>query len=252
MTGNKYNTEFLLGEISNARKRDLFKRIENFYRKIPRTECSQCGICCTDPPVCLFVEFLYAYELFDTFDDERKKMVLRNSLQRYIYSLISKSYYCCFFDSNHNCLIHSRACISCKRWGISSKEQYEKNWELDSDCNSKFQEFYLKNHNIVIPNEVLNSRLPYCDKVKVIKNPYRIQEHDYLEYNKNLYNVEMKCLEHANIDRHNEWSINEYLVYFTFGKQMFDTRIKLITEYQSGNENVVDDFINALDYQKYI
>lgn len=252
MESNEYNIEFLLKEVLNAREKDYFKRIENFYRKLPKTECSQCGTCCTDPPVCLLVEFLYTYELYNDFDNETKQKILKNSLRRYIYSVIDKSYHCCFLDTDKGCLVYSRACLSCKRWGLESKEQYEKNWNSDSQYNNEFQKFYLQHYNITIPDEVINSRLPYCDKVKVIKNPYRIQEYDYQKYTKELFNVEMKCLQHANINQQKEWSLNEYLVYFTFGYRMFDIRVKLIKEYQSGKKNAIDDFINEFDYQKYI
>ncbi len=130
MTKGKYNLESLRNEIKNARSKNYFGRIENFYRKLPKTECERCGKCCYDPPVCNFIEFMYAYELYDTFDKETKRDILIKALKYYFYSMVYKfPEPCGFLDDKNMCRIYQRSCISCKRWGTYTQEQYEKIWK---------------------------------------------------------------------------------------------------------------------------
>lgn len=109
-------------EIENARCKNYFGRIENFYRRLPKTECQKCGKCCYDPPVCTLVEFMYAYELYDTLDKKIKCNILIKALRRYFYSLIDKfSEPCCFLDNNNMCRIYTRSCLSYNRRAIMEK-----------------------------------------------------------------------------------------------------------------------------------
>ncbi len=75
MAYGNYNIKNLKKEIENARCKNYFSRVENFYKRLPKTECQKCGQCCYDPPVCTFIEFMYAYELYDTFDKETKNNI---------------------------------------------------------------------------------------------------------------------------------------------------------------------------------
>ena len=79
MTTNDYNVDFLKKEVQYARTKNYFARIENFYRTLPKTDCEKCGKCCYDPPVSTYVEFMYAYELYDSFDKETKRNILKKS-----------------------------------------------------------------------------------------------------------------------------------------------------------------------------
>lgn len=253
MVNKNYSIGHLRKEIENARCKNYFGRIESFYRRLPKTECQKCGKCCYDPPVCTLVEFMYAYELYDTLDKETKRNILIKALRRYFYSLMDKfSEPCCFLDDNKMCQIYTRSCLSCKRWGTYGKEQYEKNWDIDSEYNKNFQKFYREKYGIIISDENISARLPFCDKVKIIKNPYNIQENDYQKYIKSLLNVEIKCLQHAGINPNVEWSINVWLIYFTFGMSISETRIMLIQKLQSGDINAVDLFLKNFDYDTYL
>ena len=249
----EYNIKNLKKEIDSARRNNYFGRIESFYKKLPKTECENCGKCCYDPPVCTFIEFMYAYEFYDIFDNKTKRYILEKALRRYVYSLIDKfSEPCCFLDDRNMCMIYKRSCLSCKMWGIHSKDQYEINWKLQSEYNKGFQNFYKEKYNIVISDEKINARLPYCDKVKVIKNSYNILEIDYQKYYQSLLKVESKSLQHAMIKHNSDWSINEWIVYFTFGMSISETRIKLIQKLQSGESDAVDQFINDFNYDIYL
>lgn len=248
-----YNIDNLKKEIENARCKNYFGRIESFYKKLPKTECEKCGKCCYDPPCCTFIEFMYAYELYDTFDKETKRCILAKALRRYTYSLVDKfSEPCCFLDNNNMCMIHKRSCISCKRWGTYGKEQYESNWEVDSEYNREFKKFYREKYNIVISDENTNTRLAFCDKAKIVKNPYNIQEIDYQKYIKSLLNVDSKSVQQARIKPTIDWSINEWLVYFTFGMNILESRIKIIQKLQSGNSDAVNQFLDGVDYSIYL
>lgn len=253
MLESNYNRDYLKNIVKIARDNNYFGRIEGFYKKLPRTDCEKCGLCCTDPPACEFIEFLFAYEMYDTFDKDTKHKILIGSLRRYIYSLIDvRSYPCCFLNEDKLCLIYQRSCLSCKRWGTYSKTQYDLNWEKDSDYNKKYQAFYKDKYNIDIPDNVINAQLPFCEKVIITKNPYNTQEMDYQKYYNSLYAVNSKCLQHTGLSQNESWSINEWLVYFTFGRGIYNTRIELIQKFQDGDIAAVDEFVNNLDFDEFI
>lgn len=249
----KYNLENLKKEIENARNKNYFGRIESFYRRLPKTECEGCGKCCFDPPPCTFIEFMYAYDLYDTFDKETKQNILIKALKYYFYSMV---YIfpepCGFLDDKNRCQIYQRSCLSCKKWGTYTQEQYEKNCEVDSEYNKNFQRIYKEKYDIEIPDEVVNRRLSFCDKVEVIKNSYNIQEIDYQKYLKDLLNAEAKCLQHIGMKPNGDLNINLWLIYFTFGIDISETRIKLIQQLQKGDVDVIDQFIKDLDYNTYL
>lgn len=253
MINAKYNLENLKKEVENARSKNYFGRIESFYKKLPKTECERCGKCCYDPPVCSFVEFMYAYELYDTFDKETKQNILIKALRYYFYSMVYKfPEPCGFLDDKNRCQIYQRSCLSCKRWGTYTQEQYEKNLEGDLEFNKKFQKFYKEEYNIEIPDDVVDRRLAFCDRVKIIKNPYNIQEIDCQKYLKDLQNVEVKCLCHIGMEPLSNLNINLWLIYFTFGIGMSETRIELIQQLQRGDLDVIEKFIKNLDYNTYL
>ncbi len=124
--------------------------------------------------------------------------------------------------------------------------------EIDTEYNKKFQKRYKETYNIEIPDEVVNRRIAFCDKVKIVKNTYNIQEIDYQKYFKDLLNGEIKCLQHINMNPNDDWNINLWLIYFTFGIDISEIRIKLIKQLQSGKTDVIDKFIEDINYDIYL
>ncbi len=137
-------------------------------------------------------------------------------------------------------------------WGIYGREQYERNLEADLEYSKKFQKYYKEKYNIVISDEKIDARLPFCERVKVIENPYNIQINDYENYLNRLQNAENKCIQHSQIDHNVNWSIDEWFIYFTFGMGISETRIRLIQKLQGEDTNVVNRFLNEFEYDAYL
>jgi len=239
--------EQLREDIKIARSKNFFNRIEKFYRKLPETECSGCGKCCYDTPVVYYIEFMYVFELFDTYEESTKINVLDAALSAFLYGLIDKTHKCAFLDDNNRCMIYSRSPISCKRWGLHSKEENENDWNNDFEHNKKIKDFY-KKEGIEISDEVINWRLPYCNNVIITNNPYRINESDFTEYIHDLVKVERKYID----GKVKEWTIIEYLIYCLMGIEMYNKRIELVKKYQNGEADVIENFIKEQDIKSLI
>lgn len=136
--------------------------------------------------------------------------------------------------------------------GTYTQEQYEKNCEADSEYNKYFQRIYKEKYDIEISDEVVNRRLSFGDKVEIIKNPYNIQEIDCQNYFIDLLNTETKCLQHIGMKPTGDWNINLWLIYFTLGISISETRIKLIQHLQRGDVDAIEKFINDIDYNIYL
>ena len=67
-----------------------------------------------------------------------------------------------------------------------------------------------------------------------------------------MQNVENKCIQHSQINHNVNWSIDEWLIYFTFGMGISETRIKLIQRLQGEDTDAVNRFLNEFDYEVYL
>lgn len=242
------NKEKVIKDLQLFKEKGYHDRMKKIYRKLPITQCNGCGTCCNDSPVVSYAEFLYAYDFYTSFSKDKKIEILKNAIKENMYGLTNKFYKCCFLDSDNHCMVYDRAPLACKRWGIQSEEENAEDFSIDLDRNLKYKEFYDKK-GIVILDEILNLKLPYCRNVKIVKNPYKVSSYDFKE--NFLKEVEKISLDFWGTYR-DGWALGTYLIYSHIGSDIFKDRIKVIRDYQNGNLQAVDEYLAKVDFESLL
>jgi len=241
-----YSKSETLEHIKVFKAKGYFDKFQKMYKKFPITKCNACGVCCTDSPIVTYPEFLYVMDYFynsNAFNDKIRIDAVKNAIREYMYGLVENDISCVFYDKNKGCKVYERAPIACKRWGNQSLKDNENDVKADHERNKLYKEFY-RNKGINIPDEVINRVTPYCSNVKIVKDPYKFNDLDW----ENIYLKDLpKIIFHFADKEAEDYSLCSYMVYMLYGKKIYDDRIAVIRDYQSGNKNAVEDFIAELD-----
>lgn len=246
----QYTREMVLNDIEIFKTKGYHEKLQKMYRKFPKTTCKSCGTCCNDSPITTYPEVLFALNYFESeekFTPELKIQIYKDALSEYFYGLVSTKRKCPFLDESNLCMIHEVAPISCKRWGLQSEKDNKKDWQTDLQGNKLFQEYYAK-LGIHIPDEVVNCKTPYCNNVKITKNPYNFLGRDFNKVVTDMMNMVMSF---RNKNAQN-FSLGNYIVQILLGRDAVNERIKVVKDYQSGNEQAIEDYVNGIDYTKFI
>lgn len=243
--------EVLMKDLKEFTKRGFKDKYIKIYKKLPKTECQGCGLCCNDSPTTDYAGFLFVYDYFidDTiFNNEDRIKIFKNAFRENILALIRNDTPCAFLDDNKRCMIYERAPLACKRWGLQSREEYERDLSMDHKRNAEYKEFFAL-RGIDIPEEVANFILPYCEKVKIIQNPYNINHRDF---DKIVLDDLSRARRYYGNKSAEDWSLCTYLIYYVFGKSLLDEKLSIIKNYQAGNLQAIEEFIEKIDFNKYL
>lgn len=242
-----FTKESLLKDLDEFRSKGYKKRLIRTYNKIPKTSCRQCGLCCYDSPYVTYPEFLLVLDYVkENLDKELLLDIYKKSIKHYVLGIISKECPCAFLHDN-TCLIYSVSPVACKRWGLQTKESYERDLARDHKNNENFAKYY-SSLGITIPDEVITSTLPYCEKVTITENKYRL-------YGNEIEKMVMKDLKttfKAYSNKMLDSSVDEYFAIYILGKDAGKIRLRLLQEYQKGNLNAIKEYIDNLNLEDYL
>lgn len=222
------------------------EKLDRIYKKFPETTCAGCGVCCTDSPVITYPELLYVIDYLRNGElrDIQKKQITKNAMLEFFYGLIDPTLGCPFLDNNKRCLIHKVAPIACKRWGLQSKEENDQDWETDYRINKEVKAYYLK-LGIELSDKVIDRKIPYCDKVTVVKNSYNFVSSDF---DKEAGKIEPILFYFGDKTIEN-FTLCTYIAYITLGERMFNKRIQLMRGYNSGDKEAINRFIDNIEFK---
>ncbi len=238
----------VLNDLRVFKGRGFYKRFKDIYARLPVTKCDGCGICCSDPPKITYPEFLYIFNYFEeNFNSSQKISFYRYAIKECFYDLVMKRSPCVFLDDSNKCLIYPVSPISCKRWGTQSENINNKDWESDLKQGKDYQKHY-KKLGIIIPDEVVFNRTPFCNKVKIISNPYKFNIDDY----DNIYKEILDIIAFYG-DRNNpSYNLPSYLIELINGKPMYSERIEMIKKYQNGDKEAIENYANNISLENVI
>lgn len=152
--------------LSYAARQGLFAELDKIYARLPESACRQCAQCCAGPPPGYLIEYLNAYRyLMDKPVAERQK-IMAGVIRYYFLELVESSLKCPFVGDDNRCVIHPVRPFTCRAYGLLSKGDYEK-----MDGQNQLEELarlYKKDHDIDIPKEIVEFRLPYCEHVQSV------------------------------------------------------------------------------------
>lgn len=246
----KLDKQVVLNDIKDFKSKGYLTKLDKIYRKFPVTKCNSCGTCCNDSPKVSYPEFLYVYNYFLnelSLNKEELINAYKNAIREYFYGLISNDKKCPFLDINNKCIVHKVAPISCKRWGLQKEEDNNYDWEKDLEYNKTLQKLFIQK-GINIPDELVNKKTLFCNNVKIIKNPYNFIDKDFEKIVKDIQPLIIYYRDKNNPN----FSLGSYLVYLLIGENMIEDRIKIIKDYQNGNSNAVEEYINKIDFDRVI
>ena len=225
------------------------EKLDRIYRKFPQTKCAGCGVCCTDSPVITYPELLYIIDYLRNgeLDDVQKKQIIKNAMLEFFYGLIDPTVGCPFLNNGGRCLIHKVAPVACKRWGLQSKEENDQDWEIDYSINREVKEYYSQ-LGIELSDKVINRRIPYCDKVTIIKNSFNFVSRDFdVEASK----IEPMILYFGDKTIEN-FTLCTYITYFELGERMFNKRLQLMREYNAGNTDAINIYVDSIEIKNIL
>lgn len=230
-------------DIATAKSKNHFEKMDKFYKRIPETTCGRCGVCCLDSPTMTYTEFMYAYDyLASNYDEQTIKETVKRAVKSFMYGLLDKKQTACpCLNEDNSCIIYPRAPVSCKLWGLSSKLTYENNLNADKDKKQEFKK-YFSSIGIEIPDGVLDYETPFCEATRT-KDVYRLTTRDFDAFlTKDVASIE------KNYPRDSEkWSFGNFLLYTFLGKKMAHERIRIVKEYQAGNIEAINQYVETLE-----
>lgn len=143
-----------------ALENGLFKKLNHIYEGIPSGQCSHCNTCCSEDVNVNYIEFLniYNYLKVNNLYEHNKKRILRY----YLTKLYQNGH--CPFMQKGNCMIYPVRPLPCRIFGHLSKTEYERNYALVNKENREAKRYLKTKYGIELPEEVVNYKIPYCDK----------------------------------------------------------------------------------------
>lgn len=156
----------LYPQLSYARKNGLFDRLNSIYDSLPETTCDRCGTCCTVPPPAYIVEYLNMFGYLRDSLGDRVPDILEKSVRFYFLELADISLRCPFLGGDNLCLVYPVRPLSCRGYGLYGQDGFSGSRNEMDQLAVRYREQY----GIILPDEVVNFRLPECGKVKVRNN----------------------------------------------------------------------------------
>ncbi|MDR1774519.1 MAG: YkgJ family cysteine cluster protein [Clostridioides sp.] len=159
---SKLNKKQILNSIDYCNKEGIFFNLQTIYDSVPSGKCSGCGNCCMESVGTNLVEFLNIYNYLL----ERPKLktyAFKKILDYYFNEYISK-HSCPFKNSKNRCIIYDVRPLNCRIYGQWKKTDYEKNLQNILKENQYFLKFLKSEYNIILPKEVSNFKIDYCEK----------------------------------------------------------------------------------------
>ena len=230
-------------ELNRFKGAHLDTEIRMIYDRFPETECLGCGRCCYDPPEITYTEFLYAFDYYIKQPHTKDDIVTlyKKIYYRYMYGPI-QDLPCAFLDNENRCIIHPASPFNCKRWGLQSIEEYQRDLKYadraNDDCIAYFGiygiEVYRKKYT------------EYCDHVKITKyndrNIEKVISHSF----EHIFSLDrdFSTVTRAAYDIH-----NFFLAAFFKENRLSNDRIRQLKKYQAGDSSAIDMFISSIDFE---
>ncbi|AEF95217.1 protein of unknown function UPF0153 [Desulfotomaculum nigrificans CO-1-SRB] len=231
----------LYSALGKADQNNFFQELQKIYDSLPQTTCAGCATCCNwGSPPAFFIEYLNMYKyLRDNLKDKWTEF-LEKSTEYYYLELVDPKQKCPFLNSDNKCSIYPVRPFTCRSFGLLSKEDFETGDRGLQQLAKKYWEDY----GIKIADELVNSELPWCDKVVSDRGSYipkvdlaglavQIAKLDYTFFPQELVDQEGTLL-----------SYPAHLMNTVLGTGARARKIKVMKEFSDfGTKNLLSTFI---------
>ena len=96
-----------------------------------------------------------------------------------------------------------------------------------------------------LSDEVINRKIPYCDKVRILNNPHNFVSNDF---DKEADKIEPMVYFFGDKTIEN-FTLCTYISYITLGNRIFKKRLQFMREYNLGNKDVIENFIESVEFK---
>ncbi|WP_066634654.1 YkgJ family cysteine cluster protein [Desulfolucanica intricata] len=227
--------------ISQAETEGIFKQLHETYDKLPDTSCEQCGNCCTVPPPSFMVEYLNIYRYLKNNLQEQIPELIKRTARFYFLELADISLKCPFLNEENQCIIYPVRPFSCRGYGLLPN----KDAVLGAEEQMKvLAQKYRELHGIHLPPEIVNFRLPQCDKIKLL-NKKNINRQKIGEYLGSIGKLDTLLLPLEIVETNRLFvPVATHLAITVLSKGAQTRRIKIMKEYlETGKSNIMEDYI---------
>lgn len=155
------NNTDILKSIEYAKKNQLFDKLNNIYKTLPKGQCTGCGNCCMESVGINLIEFLNIFNYLQDKEELRKKSL--NKIIDYYFMEFMEKKSCPFKDENNRCEIYEVRPLNCRLFGHWKKEDYNKNLKDITQKNKQYQNIMKVKYGFDISDEVVNYKINYCE-----------------------------------------------------------------------------------------
>lgn len=238
----------LYSALGQADQNNLFAKLEEIYNKLPNTSCAGCATCCSwGSPPAFFIEYLNMYRYVRDNMKNNWHEILKKSTEYFYLELVDSNQKCPFLNAEHKCSIYEVRPLSCRSYGLLSKEDFETGDRGLQQLAKKFKEEY----DLVLPEGIVNYDLPWCEKVTSTQSSYiqkstlaglaaQIGSLDYTFFPQNLVDQEGTLIPYP-----------VHLMNTVLGAGARSRKIKVMKQFiDESNRGLLDGFIDkAVSFQ---
>lgn len=159
-SGSTFSEEKLIKASQFAEQEGLFQRLNDLYQAIPEGKCQGCADCCMESVETHWIEFLHIYHYVQQRPEILHKL-RPNILRFYLLEGVIKLH-CPFQIEGRKCAIYPVRPLPCRLFGQWGVEDYEANYEVTLRNNQESQAYYQERYKFLLPDNVVNHKVPYC------------------------------------------------------------------------------------------
>lgn len=151
--------------LSYVEKHGMLEELQRVYQRLPETTCEKCSTCCTVPSPAYVIEFLNMFSYMKNNLSDKIPDIIERCIKFYFLELVDINSKCPFVNPEDNtCLVYPARPFTCRGYGLFDKgEVRDAREEM-----IRLAERYKKDYGIILPDEVVNYKLPRCGRVKVV------------------------------------------------------------------------------------
>jgi Fe-S-cluster containining protein len=159
-----FRKEDIYRSLEIAKKERLFQTLKEIYSGIPKTTCKKCGYCCKESPKGYYIEFLNIYRSIKNKFWNYQKIIIKKSIEFGFMDIVTSKYQCpLLFD--RKCLLYGVRPLSCRRYGLESEAEFNKNRLRIKEQIKGIKELYSERYCIDLPDEVIFVQPEKCKDI---------------------------------------------------------------------------------------
>lgn len=176
--------------------------LEALYADLPGGECKGCTRCCSESVNVSFGEILHIISGISS-TEGLMTPELGKRIMNFYFNELAKAGACPFLE-NGKCVIYSFRPLQCRLFGVYERDAYEKDYLEVREENRNTAALLKEHYGVVIPTELVDRKLPYCDDFVADRLISREEKRGFME---RLYKPDAALME-VGFLKESEWGLS--------------------------------------------